>query len=121
MDEVASRAVYHYSSLTAEQQAVRAVRVISTGQLSAIGGAAVAELEQRVAANVGRTHAVATASATAGLEVALRTLGAGPGRDVVVPELCWVSVGAAAAATGAAVRVAPITRDLAPTWEQIEP
>jgi UDP-4-amino-4-deoxy-L-arabinose-oxoglutarate aminotransferase len=54
-------------------------------------GPKVAQFEQRFADYVGCTGAVALTSATAGMHVALRALGIGPGDDVVTPSLTWVS------------------------------
>src|SRR5690606_27060747 len=70
---------------------------------------------------LGRAQALAVSSATAGIELALRALGAGPGAEVVIPALGWVSVGAAVEATGAAVRVAPVTANLTPSWDGLKP
>jgi dTDP-4-amino-4,6-dideoxygalactose transaminase len=121
MNDVLDRAIYQYSLVTADKQTALASNVITSGTLGSIGGEYVTQLEQRVAERIGREHAIGVASATAGLEVTLRALGAGPGRQVIVPALGWVSVGAAAAASGASVSVAPVAQGLAPCWEQIEP
>ncbi|WP_433496794.1 DegT/DnrJ/EryC1/StrS family aminotransferase [Sphaerimonospora sp. CA-214678] len=111
--------VYQYSLLTADAQTNLAGEVIISGRLGAISGVHVPRLESRVAARIGRAHAVATCSATAALEITLRALGVGPGSEVVVPALGWVSVGAAVASTGATVRVAPVDERLTPPFEQI--
>ncbi|WP_329243003.1 aminotransferase class I/II-fold pyridoxal phosphate-dependent enzyme [Actinoallomurus sp. NBC_01490] len=112
-------AVYEYGRLTAAAQLSRITELVSIGRLGAIGGTQVPELERLAAALVGRADAVAVASATAGIEATLRALGVGRGRDVIIPAVGWVSVGAAVQATGATVRVAPITEHLTPTWEAI--
>jgi|GEM_PF-4103126 len=116
-----SAAVYEYSVATADAQLALAAAAVRSGALGAVGGSLVPELERTMAAHLGRREALAVASATTGLQLLMRALGAGPGSEVVLPELAWVSVGAAAAATGATVRVAPITAALAPGWEQIAP
>ncbi|SEG93879.1 DegT/DnrJ/EryC1/StrS aminotransferase family protein [Thermomonospora echinospora] len=113
--------VYGYGCLTAEPQLERVSRAIASGRLSAIGGSQVPELERLTAFYTGRAYALATSSATAGLEVALRALGIGGGWEVVVPALGWVSVAGAVAATGATVRVAPIEESLTPSWDHIAP
>jgi dTDP-4-amino-4,6-dideoxygalactose transaminase len=95
--------------------------VVSTGKLGAIGGTQVPELERLAAFRTGRAQALAVASATAGIELALRALGVAPGAEVLIPALGWVSVGAAVNATGAAVRVVPVTSSLTPSWNVLEP
>lgn len=112
-------AVYEYGRLSATQQMARITRLISTGRLGAVGGTQVPELQQMAAARIGRAHALAVSSATAGIELTLRALGVGTGNEVVVPALGWVSVGAAVHATGATLRVAPVTEDLTPPWDAI--
>ena len=116
---IPSSAVYEYGRLTAASQLAKISELASTGWLGAIGGTQVPELERLTAARIGRAQAVAVSSATAGIELALRALGASPGQQVIIPALCWVSVGAAVHATGATVQVAPVTADLTPTWEAI--
>ena len=49
------------------------------------------ELEQRFCAYLGCRHAVALASATGGMHVALLALGIGPGAEVITPAQTWVS------------------------------
>lgn len=49
------------------------------------------ELEQRFCAYLGCRHAVALASATGGMHVALLALGIGPGDEVITPAQTWVS------------------------------
>ncbi|HYQ39455.1 MAG TPA: aminotransferase class I/II-fold pyridoxal phosphate-dependent enzyme, partial [Pseudomonas sp.] len=49
------------------------------------------ELEQRFAEYLGCRHAVALASATGGMHVALLALGIGPGDEVITPAQTWVS------------------------------
>lgn len=121
MSDVLNRAIYQYSRLTAPEQQRLAATAIKSGRLSSLDGPYVREYEQQAARYLNRAHAIATSSATAALELALRALGIGAGHQVVISELGWVSVGAAVTATGANVVVAPIAAGLAPTWAQIEP
>jgi len=117
----ASAPVYQYSTLTAAEQARLACDVISTGQPDALGTGHLARLERAVAARIGRTAAVGVDSGSAALALAIRGLGIGPGHEVIIPEVGWVSIGTAVTDTAAAVRVAPVTQTLTPGWEQIEP
>jgi len=50
-----------------------------------------AEFEQKFCGYVGCAAAVALASATAGMHLALKALGIGPGDEVVTPSMTWVS------------------------------
>ena len=54
-------------------------------------GPKVAEFEQRFAEYVGCTGAVTLTSATAGMHLALKALGIGPGDEVITPSMTWVS------------------------------
>ncbi len=54
-------------------------------------GPRVAELEERFRALTGAPHAVAVASATAGMHLLLTALGVGPGDEVVTPSMTFAS------------------------------
>lgn len=56
-----------------------------------IQGPHVAEFERAVAQKVGVAHAVAVANGTCALQVALASLGVGPGDICVVPAYSWVA------------------------------
>lgn len=73
---------------------------IGSGYVSSVGPF-VARLEQEFAAAVGARHAVACASGTAALHVALRLCGAQPGRMVAVSDLTFIASANAVAYTGA--------------------
>jgi dTDP-4-amino-4,6-dideoxygalactose transaminase len=64
-------------------------------------GPRVEEFEQAFAAFCGSGHAVAVASGTAALHLALLAIGSGPGDEVVVPSLNFVAAANAIAHTGA--------------------
>ncbi|MBK6932161.1 MAG: DegT/DnrJ/EryC1/StrS family aminotransferase [Saprospirales bacterium] len=66
-------------------------------------GRQVADFEQTYAAWNGVEHAVGVASGLDALIIALRALGAGPGREVIVPSNAYVACWLAVAATGATV------------------
>lgn len=113
-------AVYQYSTLTAHDQSALISKVLTSGDLGMIGGQHVHDLETRVAKRLGRHGAVATSSATAGIELLLRCLLDTPSH-VVIPEVCWISVPTAVRRAGKVPVIAPVTSDLTPHWEQIEP
>ena len=56
-----------------------------------VQGPRVRAFEDRFAAFVGAPHAIAVSSCTTALHLALVALGIGPGDEVVVPALTWVS------------------------------
>lgn len=65
------------------------------------GGSLVEAWEEAFAAWVGRKQAVAVASGTVGLWLALRALGIGPGQRVILSGYTWHQIGAAVALCGA--------------------
>ncbi len=78
----------------------RAVLATLDGSPLSMGRALVA-LEAAVAEVTRRTHGIGVSSAGAGLEIALRALGIGPGSDVLVPALAYASNVNAVLAVGA--------------------
>jgi dTDP-4-amino-4,6-dideoxygalactose transaminase len=73
---------------------------INSGWISA-HGPHVARFEEEFARYNGLAHGVACSSGTAALTIALRALGIGPGDEVIVPEMTFVSCGWAVTYTGA--------------------
>jgi dTDP-3-amino-3,4,6-trideoxy-alpha-D-glucose transaminase len=69
--------------------------------------------EAEFAGFCGRRHAVAVASGTEALRLALRALGVGAGDEVVVPAFTAVPTAAAVCATGASPVFADVERDTA--------
>lgn len=113
--------IYQYSHLTVEQQNAIISNGILSGEIATFDGKLLRDFEHRVADLTGRAHALAVDSGSSALRLALRGLGIGHGHEVIIPEVSWVSVGAAADILGATVRVAPVTDTLTPTWDQIAP
>ncbi|KWW98587.1 Pleiotropic regulatory protein [Carbonactinospora thermoautotrophica] len=114
-------AVYQYSHLTVDHQRHQVDAALTAGRIATLGARYIPRLERRAAALLGRAEAIAVDSGSSGLVLALRGLGVRPGQEVIIPEVGWVSMGAAAASLGAGVRVAAVTETLTPTWEQIAP
>jgi dTDP-4-amino-4,6-dideoxygalactose transaminase len=81
-------------------------RVLASGQLTQ--GPVVAEFERAVADFCGVRHAVATTSATTGLELALAALDVGHGDEVAVADFTYPATGNAALARGAQVRLVDV-------------
>ena len=97
----------------AEIDAVTAV--LRTPHLSL--GPELAAFESALAEYHGMPHAVAVSSGTAGLHIALLTLGIGPGDEVIVPSFAFIAVANAvlqAGATPVFADVDPITLNLDP-------
>ena len=74
-------------------------QVLESGNL--VEGVYVRELEQRVAAFVGVTHAIACTSATTALELSLRALGVGAGDEIIVPDFTHPATALAVMSVGA--------------------
>ena len=89
-------------------------------------GPRAAELEQRFAEYVGARHAVALASGTAAMHLALSGLGIGPGDEVIVPPITWpatanVVVHVGATPVFADVRASDVTLDPAAARAALTP
>ncbi|HEY4428160.1 MAG TPA: DegT/DnrJ/EryC1/StrS family aminotransferase [Solirubrobacteraceae bacterium] len=97
----------------AEERAV--IEVLRSGQLSL--GPRVAEFERRFAERVGAEHACAVSSGTAGLHLALRAAGVGPGDEVVTSPFSFVASANAALYEGAR----PVFADVDPVTHNLDP
>src|SRR5207248_8483077 len=69
------------------------------------------ELEANFARYCGAEYALAVSNGTAGLHLALATLGLGPGDEVIIPDLTFVATANAVAYTGAKPVLADIDAD----------
>ncbi len=79
-----------FSRPTIDDDDIAAVaEVLRSGWITT--GPKAAAFEEAFAAHVGCPGAVALSSATAGMHVALRALGIGPGDEVITPSMTWVS------------------------------
>jgi len=70
-----------------------------------------AELEQQFAQSIGCRHAVALASATGGMHLALLALNIGPGDEVITPSQTWVSTANMISLLGATPVFVDVDRD----------
>src|SRR5690349_6741594 len=78
-----------------------AVRVLQSGKVNYWTGDEGRLFEQEFAAFAGCRHAVALSNGTVALELALRTLGIGPGDDVITPSRTFIASASCAVAVGA--------------------
>jgi perosamine synthetase len=92
----------------AERKQVEAA--IDGGWISGTGPQ-VRELEQRLAAQINRSHVIATANGTLAIELALRALGIGAGDEVIVPALTFAAPASSVLAVGATAVLADIAPD----------
>jgi perosamine synthetase len=89
--------------------------VLRSTQLSL--GPKMEEFEQRVANYIGVPHAIAVSSGTAGLHLAIRALGIGPGDEVIVPAFTFI----AAANCIRYEAATPVFVDIEPTTLNMDP
>lgn len=82
-----------------EEEARAAAEVVRSGWL--ISGPVVEEFERRFGSCLGGVEAVAVNSGSSALLVALAALGVGPGDEVIVPDMTFISTATAAMYLGA--------------------
>ena len=83
-------------------------------------GPVCAQFERELAAKAGYAHAVTVNSATAALHLALIACGVGPGDEVIVPALTFVSTALAVSYTGARPVFADVDpRTLCLDWDNV--
>jgi perosamine synthetase len=83
--------------------------VLTSGTLAM--GSYTVEFEERIAALVGRRHAIACSSGTAGLHMAVRALGFGPGDEIITTPFSFVASANCLLYEGAVPRFVDIEED----------
>jgi len=92
------------------------LKALGSGYVSS-AGPLIREFEQRFAAYLGISHAVAVVNGTAGLHLALKLLGIGPGDEVIVPALTFIATVNPVVYVGAR----PVVVDVDPCTWNIDP
>ncbi|MBE3573278.1 MAG: LegC family aminotransferase [Moorella humiferrea] len=92
------------------------LKALESGYVSS-AGPMVREFEERFAAYLGINHAVAVVNGTAGLHLALKLLGIGPGDEVIVPALTFIATVNPVVYVGAR----PVVVDVDPCSWNIDP
>lgn len=75
--------------------------VLASGKVNQWTGGTVTEFERALAAYLGRSFAVAVSNGTVALEIALRSLGLGPGCEIIVPCRSFVATASCVSLVGA--------------------
>ena len=100
-------------SITSEEERSELLDAVETvmkhGRL--VLGPEVEEFETRFAEHCGRNYAVGVSSGTDALYLGLRSLGIGPGDEVIAPSLSWIATANAISLTGATPVFADIADD----------
>lgn len=76
-----------------------------------IRGPHVDQFEAAFCELTGRNHTVSCSDGTTALYIAMRALGVGPGDEVIVPGMSWISTSETVSQTGATVKFCDITAD----------
>ena len=98
-----------------DAEARAAADVVATRYV--IAGPRVREFEERFAAMLDVRHAIAVNSGSSALLVAMAALGVGPGDEIIVPDMTFVSTASAALFLGAA----PVFADIDPRLHNLDP
>ncbi len=108
--------VFGQEELTAVQD------VLVSGRVNYWTGRHGRAFEREFAATAGTRYAVALSNGTTALEVALHSLGVGPGDEVIVPAVTFIATASAVVRCGATPVIADVdVRTLCLTKETVEP
>ena len=117
--EAAKRAISHetvpfHTPAIGEEEIAEVVATLRSGWLTT--GTRAAALEEQFAAVIGASHALAVSSATAGLHLALRAAGVGPGDEALVPTFTFTATAEAVLYCGAR----PVLADVDPVTGNLQ-
>lgn len=94
-----------------EEEIEAAAAVLRSGQVNYWTGEEGRKFEREFAEFTGRKYAIALANGTVALELALYSLGVGPGDEVIVPSRTFVATASCAVMRGATPVIADVDRD----------
>ncbi|MFL4901743.1 3-amino-5-hydroxybenzoate synthase [Streptomyces sp. MMS24-I2-30] len=100
-----------------DAERVGLIRALDQGQWWRMGGDEVDSFEREFADHHGAAHALAVTNGTHALELALQSMGVGPGTEVIVPAFTFISSSQAAQRLGAVA----VPVDVAPDTYCIDP
>jgi dTDP-4-amino-4,6-dideoxygalactose transaminase len=109
-----------YAQYLTIQREVDEAIALTIRESSFIGGKSVAMFEEEFAAWIGTQYAVACANGTDSIEMILHAAGIGPGDQVIVPAVSWISTSEAVSAAGARPVFVDVDADLLIDIAQIE-
>jgi dTDP-4-amino-4,6-dideoxygalactose transaminase len=109
-----------YAQYLTIQREVDEAIALTIRESSYIGGKSVAMFEEEFAAWIGVEHAVACANGTDSIEMILHAAGVGPGDEVIVPAVSWISTSEAVSAVGARPVFVDVDADFLIDIPQIE-
>lgn len=95
--------------LIGPQEAAKVAEVLASTLVSSVSPV-VSEFEARLASRSGATDAIAVTCGTHALDLLMYALDVGPGDEVIVPALTFISVGATVARAGATPVFAEVSR-----------
>mgnify|MGYP000212135253 CR=1 FL=1 len=99
-----------------EEELLNVIEAVKSGWISS-KGKFIKEFENKFASYLGAKYAISTSSGTAALHLALLALGIGPGDEVLVPDLTFVSPASMVKVVGAK----PVLVDVSPDYWCIDP
>jgi len=98
-DSAAATRIPYCRQTLGEKEITAVVEVLKSGWIAR--GPKAEEFEVACAKRIGASHAISCTNGSAALEIALRSLGIGPGDEVIVPTLTWVATAMAVRMVGA--------------------
>lgn len=81
-----------------------------------IGGSKVKKFEEEFASYIGTKHCISCGNGTDSIEILLKAMGIGPGDEVIVPAMTWISTSEAVSSVGAY----PVFVDIRPDYYTID-
>ena len=111
---ISHEAVPFHMPAIGEEEIAEVVATLRSGWLTT--GTRAAALEEQFAGVVGARHALAVSSATAGLHLALRAAGVGPGDEAIVPTFTFTATAEAVLYCGAR----PVLADVDPVTGNLQ-